>query len=444
MHANFSIFRDFLMTHFGILCPAAIGHLNPMCALGRELQRRGHHVTLFGIPDVQAKVMRSGLGFWMIGEAEFPLGQLDQKYKQLGEMSGMAGLKFTVSWLKQETVMLFREAPKALKAAGVEALLVDQVTPGGGTVADLLNLPFITVCNALLINREAGIPPYFTPWNYSKPWWARLRNRVGNFLIDRISQPIWDVVVQQRHEWKLPPHLSRDASGSQLAQICQLPAEYDFPRVNLSQCFHYTGPLQDPSGAEPVSFPSLSFPFEKLTGKALIYASLGTLQNRKWEIFHSIAEACVGLDAQLVISLGNPNSQESGLTLPGSPLVVPFAPHQQLIERATLIITHAGMNTVLGALSSGVPLVAIPITNEQPGIAARLARTGAGEFVPLKKLSVPKLRTAIQQVLGEDSYKKNATRLQEAIRRAGGVSRAADIIEQVISTGLPVLSETRQ
>jgi UDP:flavonoid glycosyltransferase YjiC (YdhE family) len=47
-------------------------------------------------------------------------------------------------------------------------------------------------------------------------------------------------------------------------------------------------------------------------------------------------------------------------------------------------------------------------------------------------------------VLGEDSYKKNATRLQEAIRRAGGVSRAADIIEQVISTGLPVLSETRQ
>lgn len=35
------------MTHFGIICPAAIGHLNPMCALGRELQRRGHRVTLF-------------------------------------------------------------------------------------------------------------------------------------------------------------------------------------------------------------------------------------------------------------------------------------------------------------------------------------------------------------------------------------------------------------
>jgi MGT family glycosyltransferase len=198
--------------------------------------------------------------------------------------------------------------------------------------------------------------------------------------------------------------------------------------------------LQDVSGLEPISFSSVSFPLEKLTGKPLIYASLGTLQNRKGEIFQKIAEACLGLDFQLVISLGNPNIQKSELMLPGSPLVVSYAPHQQLIERASLIITHAGMNTVLGALSSGVPLVAIPITNEQPGIAARLARTGAGEVMPLASLSVAKLRAVIQRVLTEDSYKQNALRLQEAIRQAGGVSRAADIIEQAISTGKPILS----
>ena len=206
------------------------------------------------------------------------------------------------------------------------------------------------------------------------------------------------------------------------------------------QCFHYTGPLQEPSGHEPVSFDSISFPFEKLTGKPLIYASLGTLQNRKWEIIHSIAEASVGLDVQLVISLGNPNSLESGSNLPGDPIVVPYAPHQQLIERASLIITHAGMNTVLGALSSAVLLVAIPITNEQPGIAARLARIGAGEVIPLASLSVPRLRAAIERVLSEDSYQENPSRLQD-ILRAGGVRRPADIVEQVISTGKPVLAQ---
>ncbi len=58
-------------------------------------------------------------------------------------------------------------------------------------------------------------------------------------------------------------------------------------------------------------------------------------------------------------------------------------------------------------------------------------------------LSVPKLRAAMEQVLTEDSYRKNASRLQEAIAHSGGVSRAADIVEQAISTGKPVLAQTR-
>ena len=180
-----------------------------------------------------------------------------------------------------------------------------------------------------------------------------------------------------------------------------------------------------------------------MTEKPLIYASLGTLQNRKWEIFQSIASACLGLDVQLVISLGNPNSSESGSNLPGAPIVVPYAPHQQLINRASLIITHAGMNTVLGALSSGVPIVAIPITNEQPGIATRLARTGAGKVVPLAQLSETKLRAAIKEVLTQDSYRQNASRLKQVIASSGGVNRAADIVEMAISTGQPVLAQTR-
>ena len=92
------------------------------------------------------------------------------------------------------------------------------------------------------------------------------------------------------------------------------------------------------------------------------------------------------------------------------------------------------------SLSNGVPLVAIPITDDQPGVAARIAWTDSGEFVPLSRLNVPRLRTAIEQVLTENSYRQNALRLQEAIDLAGGVSRAADIIERAVSTGKPVMS----
>jgi MGT family glycosyltransferase len=414
-----------------------------MCVLGRELQRRNHQVTLFSIPDIRSKVINSGLNFETIGETEFPLGSLERTYKQLGEMSGIPGFRFTANWIQQETAMLLQELPKALKNTGIEALLVDQGTAAGSTVAEFLNVPFITICNALLLNWEPGVPPFFTGWSYSPVWWARLRNLVGNFFIDLLTQPIRKLVNRQRTLWNLAPYSNIQNFYSPLAQICQLPPEFDFPRKELPQWFHYIGPLKDRSGLEPVSFSSIPFPFEKLTGQCLIYASLGTLQNRKWEIFQTIAEACLGNDAQIVISLGNPNIQDFALDLPGSPLVVPYAPHQQLIEKATLVITHAGMNTTLAALSSGVPLVAIPITNEQPGIASRIARTGAGEVVPLKRLNVPRLRDVIRRVLAEDSYKQNALRLQDTIRHAGGVTRAADIIEQAVSTGQPVKADVR-
>ena len=74
-------------------------------------------------------------------------------------------------------------------------------------------------------------------------------------------------------------------------------------------------------------------------------------------------------------------------------------------------------------------------------MAARIAWTGVGEVVPLKQLSVPKLRRAIANVLTEPSYRIRAIALQEAIQRSGGTSRAADIIEQVIHAEKPDLAQ---
>lgn len=423
------------MTHFGLICPTSTGHLNPMTTLGHELLSRGHRVTLFGVPDAQPKALAAGLDFWAIAELDFPKGATSQALAQLGKLSGLAALRYTVNLVTQSAAMLLRDAPAAIKQAGVEALLVDQVSPGGGTVAEYLDIPFISVGSALLLNQEDRVPPFFTTWSYNPAWWAHLRNQAGYALFNRIGQPIREVVSEYRQKWKLPPYFRPNDQYSQLAQLSQQPAEFEFPRQHLPPYFHFTGPYHNPASREPVAFP-----FEKLTRQSLIYASMGTIQNRLLDIFQNIAEACNGLDAQLVLSLGGSTIPESLPELPGKPLVVGYAPQLELLQKATLTITHAGLNTTLESLSNGVPMVAIPITNDQPGVAARIAWTGAGEVVPLSRLSVPKLRTAVQQVLTQDSYKQNASRLQEAIRRAGGVSRAADIIEQVISTGKPVLA----
>jgi UDP:flavonoid glycosyltransferase YjiC (YdhE family) len=98
------------------------------------------------------------------------------------------------------------------------------------------------------------------------------------------------------------------------------------------------------------------------------------------------------------------------------------------------------MNTTLESLTYGVPLVAIPITNDQPGIAARIAWSGVGEFLNLKQLSAQKLQQTINQVLSTASYRENAQRLQSQIHSAGGVDKAVDIIEQAFTTKQPVIN----
>ncbi len=425
------------MTHFGAISPTG-SHLLPLFILSRELQQRGHRVTFINILEARERVLDASFEFRVIGAAERPMGAEAAILAHRGTLSGIDVFKDTLRTATQDMQIILQEAPQIIRSAGIECLLVDQCSPVGGTVADFLNIPFISLCAALPLNLEIDIPPIFTTWQYKPTWDGRLRNQAGYMLSNFLTKSIRKLTAEYRQKWELPSHSHRNDKYSKLAQLSQQPTEFEFPRANLPPHFHFTGPYHSSIGRK-----NISFPWDRLTGQPLIYASMGTIQNRLLGTFQTIAEACESLDAQLVIALGGGSAPESLPALPGSPLVVGFAPQLELLQRATLTITHAGMNTTLESLSNGMPMVAIPIANDQPGVAARIAWTGTGEVVPLKRLSVFRLRSSIERVLTQDSYKKNALRLQKAIKQTGGVKRAADIIEQVVATGKPVLQQSR-
>ena len=94
-------------------------------------------------------------------------------------------------------------------------------------------------------------------------------------LLDRIVQPVVEVIAEYRRLWNLPAYNSPNDFYSPLAQICQQPAAFEFPRQNLPEHIHFTGPYCSSSTRQ-----SVAFPFEQLSGKPLVYASLGTLHNR--------------------------------------------------------------------------------------------------------------------------------------------------------------------
>jgi len=415
----------------GLICPELSGHLNPMTTLGRELKRRGHHVTVVARPDARRKAESTGLGFAEIGAQEFPEGAMRETSAKLGQLSGMEAIHFTAELLRSEAASILRDAPEVIARERIDALVVDQVVQAGGTVGDPLGLPHLTVCDAMAMNRDPDVPPGVLPWPFMPGPMGRLRNAFGNALLRWLERPVVHEIGRHREQHGLPRLRGGAFASSGLAQIAQQPAFFDFPRRALPDCFHYTGPWHDEASGDEIAFP-----WERLDGRPLIYASMGTLQNRLELIFKTIAAACAGLDAQLVISLGSRDQDAEALAekFAGAPIVVPFAPQLALLRRAALSITHAGLNTALESLSHGLPMVAIPITNDQPGVASRLDWLGVAEVVQPRKLSVERLRAAVEKVLGEPCYRENALRRQEEIREVNGLSRAADLVEEAFNT----------
>jgi UDP:flavonoid glycosyltransferase YjiC (YdhE family) len=247
-------------------------------------------------------------------------------------------------------------------------------------------------------------------------------NAVAYAMFDRLILPVNRALNEYRRQWRLPAIRHADDTFSTLAQLSQLTEDFDFPRVAKPAGLNYLGPFRDHSG------PLIPFPFERLTGKPLVYASFGTLQNRREEGFRVIAAACADLDVQLVISTGRGCTLDPAHIV-GNPIIVEFAPQLDLLKRAAVCITHAGLNTVMDSLSCGVPMVAVPITNDQPAIAARVRRAGAGEVILPRHLTPGRLRSAVQRVLTLSDYRQRAHELKRSIERAGGVDRAVDIVE---------------
>src|SRR5579863_10293681 len=121
--------------------------------------------------DVRERALQEGLEFAVLGQSDHPPGSLPTSLRELGALSGLSALRFTIEAVRRTTGMICRDAPETVRACGIDRLLVDQTEPAGGSVADYLRIPFVTVCNALALNREPDLPPPFTGWPYSRGSW---------------------------------------------------------------------------------------------------------------------------------------------------------------------------------------------------------------------------------------------------------------------------------
>jgi MGT family glycosyltransferase len=309
----------------------------------------------------------------------------------------------------------------------VEALVIDTIHSFLQLVPMSLGMPFAEVWNVLNIDFSGSTPPCFFSWPHETTPEALTRNAEGVKTAFEIFAPVLPVAMEYAQkiglsiDWNDPAAIT-----SKLAVITQTPKEFDFPGIPWPAQFHYAGPLHDSEGRRRTPFP-----WEKLTSNRFIYASLGTLVNGMEYVYKTILQAVGKLpDIQVALSVGKNVHLDSVGPIPSNVIVVQTAPQLDLLKRASLCITHAGLNTVLESLGQGVPMVAIPIGYDQPGVASRIAHHGVGEFLEVEDLTEDRLHGLIRKVLETPSYREKAHYFRKVITQTRGLDIAADVLER--------------
>ncbi len=405
------------MTHFAFIAPPLRGHYKPLSHLAAELIARGHRASFIHHPDAEHLVEAEGARFEPIGAAAAPVANWT---RPMAKIRGLIGLGGMMQGMVRFTDMFCREAPAVLKRIGAEALIVDQLEAGGGLVAEHLGLPFASVADTMPINREPGVPPPYVGWRYDPSEKGVKRNLGGWRVSDFLLRGVGKAIERNARALGLPPRRRLEDCFSPLLQLSQMVPSIDFPRKELPESFHYTGPFRR-GGPEDFALPAGD-------DRPLVYCALGTLQGSRVGIFRKVAEACAKLDLRLLLTQGGLGQVAQAERLPGNPLVYDWVPQEAVLAHADVVVCHGGINTVLEPLAAGLPMVVMPLAFEQSAIAARMEHADVAKVLSFRS-SARRIADAIAEVRAVPAYRERALAVQREMRAAGGVARAADLIE---------------
>ena len=163
------------------------------------------------------------------------------------------------------------------------------------------------------------------------------------------------------------------------------------------------------------------------TERPLIYATLGTVYNRFRSLRRSIIDAVDQIDADVVFTVGRNVDPASIGSIPANVHVEQFVPQDRIIPRASLVLSHAGLGTMLGALYHGVPMVSVAIGADQPVNANNAAREGVAITMPVQGAHADSLAAASKRILDDSDFARRAATLRGELRSLAPVESVSDL-----------------
>lgn len=391
------------MSRFLFVFPPAPGPLGPAAAVARELTSRGHETAWVGLlgageERIGGILPRDATIFSPEAGAEV----VRRSRTLRGESSSLAQ-KWRLLW--EEFLVPFARATlphveDAIDAFRPDALIVDRLTFSGAIAARRAKLPWATFYSSPIRWDEAlRAFPRVLEWNEK--------------LIAGIQR---EAGLDPSNDGLVSPHLVVVFSSPTLSGV-------DDPEPET----HFVGPAL---GARRER---VDFPWDRLGEGPHVYVSLGSLYSRRGERFYEVLkEAFASAPWKTIVAA----PEEAG-PFPDGFVSRPWVPQLELLSRVDAVVSHGGYNTVNETLAHGLPMVLLPMQDDQPEVARRVVDSGAGLRLRINRVDPPTLRDTVDRVLTEPGFRAAAERLGEELLAGGGTASAADRVEELVSTSRP-------
>jgi MGT family glycosyltransferase len=374
------------------------GNLVPELALAGRLRDRGHQLRFLGHRSQRAAVEQAGIAFSSYERApdqDTTRPETSIQDWAVGSVEEMAALiRDTVAFGPAHLFAADLEAE--LDRHPVDALAVDYWLFGALAAAEKSGLP-----TAVL--RHTGYAPGAW-WNEGLPELNALRARLG-------LPPVSDVFEQ---------YLRMDR------EMVLTSRAFDFAITETAL----------PANALHVG-PQIAMP-QEVNGRPgggdqrpLVLVSFSTTYQAQEAPLARVIDALGGLAVRTLLTTGPAIRLDADL--PANVEVRDWIPHGDVLPHAALVITHAGLGTVMAALAHGVPLLCLPMGRDQDGNAARVAHLGAGSVLPTDA-GAAQIARAVSAALTDPVMKSNARRLGATIRAELAADQATIALEALTTT----------
>ena len=388
------------MSKIVFFCIPAHGHTNPTLGVVKELVSRGHEVWYYSYNIMREKIESAGATFISCDDYDTERNLSAKDSTRVGK-----DLAFSTKILVDTTLALDDKVCKEMAELKPDCIVADSMALWGKAVALKLGIPFVSSTTTFAFNQHSA---------------RIMKQGLKDLFKMMISMPKTSKQVKrlQSKEYPVKNILDIIASDDNTHTIVYTSPEFQPCSETFSEKYAFVGP----------SIRSANEEIEKKRDK-LIYISMGTVNNDMMPFYKACISALRDTDYQVIMSVGNLVSIEDFGELPENISVYSHVDQIAVLKKADVFVSHCGMNSVSESLYFEVPLVMLPQTSEQKGVAERVSQLGAG--IKLDKSDGASVLSAINKILSFDTYKHNAKKIAEGFKNSSGAKGAADEIIKV-------------